>query len=161
MLSNKKIVCPNNLINVAKKVGIKEIYSFGDSLSSLLTKNSYFELNNLKLSTDNFSNSVNELKFQKYNNNELIELFENLEFNNLTKKIKNTTSENEKIFDPFMGSGTTAMVAKSLGRYYIGCELHEDYGNLIQERLSMPVKKVERISSHSVTNGLIEAFDGV
>jgi len=39
----------------------KEIYSFGDSLSSLLTKNSYFELNNLKLSTDNFSNSVNEL----------------------------------------------------------------------------------------------------
>ena len=39
----------------------KEICSFGDSLSSLLTKNSYFELNNLKLSTDNFSNSVNEL----------------------------------------------------------------------------------------------------
>ena len=40
--------------------------------------------------------SVNELKFQKYNNNELIELFENLEFNNLTKKIKNTTPKNEK-----------------------------------------------------------------
>ena len=68
---------------------------------------------------------------------------------------------NDIILDPFMGSGTTAMVAKSLGRYYIGCELHEDYGNLIQERLSMPVKKVERISSHSVTNGLIQAFDGV
>ena len=32
-----------------------------------------------------------------------------------------------------MGSGTTAMVAKELGRYYIGCELHEDYGKLIQE----------------------------
>ena len=40
--------------------------------------------------------SVNELKFQKYNNNQLIELFENLEFNNLAKKIKNTTPENEK-----------------------------------------------------------------
>ena len=40
--------------------------------------------------------SVNDLKIQKYNNNKLIELFENLEFNNLTKKIKNTTSENEK-----------------------------------------------------------------
>ena len=35
-----------------------------------------------------------------------------------------------------MGSGTTAMVAKSLGRDYIGCELHEDYGNLIQERVN-------------------------
>jgi len=39
------------------------------------------------------------------------------------------------VLDPFMGSGTTAMVAKSLGRDYIGCELHEDYGNLIQKRI--------------------------
>ena len=35
-----------------------------------------------------------------------------------------------------MGSGTTAMVAKKLGRDYIGCELHEGYGNLIQERVN-------------------------
>jgi len=39
------------------------------------------------------------------------------------------------VLDPFMGSGTTAAVAKSLGRDYIGCELHEDYGNLIQKRV--------------------------
>ena len=39
------------------------------------------------------------------------------------------------VLDPFMGSGTTAMVAKSLGRDYIGCELHEDYGKLIQKRI--------------------------
>ena len=47
------------------------------------------------------------------------------------------------ILDPFMGSGTTAMVAKSLGRDYIGCELHEDYGNLIQKRVQeyKPVKE--------------------
>ena len=50
------------------------------------------------------------------------------------------------ILDPFMGSGTTAMVAKSLGRDYIGCELHEDYGNLIQKRVQeyKPVKEVEQ-----------------
>ena len=43
-----------------------------------------------------------------------------------------------------MGSGTTAMVAKSLGRDYIGCELHEDYGNLIQKRIDdyVPVQEV-------------------
>jgi len=50
------------------------------------------------------------------------------------------------ILDPFMGSGTTAMVAKSLGRDYIGCELHEDYGNLIQKRVQEyePVQEVSQ-----------------
>ena len=48
------------------------------------------------------------------------------------------------VLDPFMGSGTTAAVAKALGRDYIGCELHEDYGNLIQKRVEdyQPVNKV-------------------
>ena len=42
---------------------------------------------------------------------------------------------NDIILDPFIGSGTTGMVAKELGRYYIGCELHEGYGNLIKNRI--------------------------
>ena len=49
--------------------------------------------------------------------------------------IKAGSEEGDIVLDPFMGSGTTAMVAKSLGRDYNGCELHEDYGNLIQERV--------------------------
>ena len=39
------------------------------------------------------------------------------------------------ILDPFMGSGTTAMVAKQLGRDYIGCELNEDYASLQSDRI--------------------------
>ena len=50
--------------------------------------------------------------------------------------IKAGSKKNDIILDPFMGSGTTAMVAKSLGRYYLGCELHEDYGNLIKDRVT-------------------------
>ena len=54
------------------------------------------------------------------------------------------SEEGDTILDPFMGAGTTAAVAKSLNRYYIGCELNEDYGNLIQKRIQdyKPVKEV-------------------
>ena len=58
--------------------------------------------------------------------------------------IKAGSEVGDTIIDPFMGSGTSAMVAKSLGRYYLGCELHEDYGNLIQKRIQdyRPVQEV-------------------
>ena len=72
----------------------------------------------------------------------------------ITPCILASSEENDTILDPFMGSGTTAMVAKELGRYYIGCELHEDYGNLIQERMGVSVDKV-------VHNGLTSAFNDV
>lgn len=39
------------------------------------------------------------------------------------------------VLDPFMGSGTTAGVARKLGRRYIGCELNEAYGDLQDERI--------------------------
>lgn len=40
------------------------------------------------------------------------------------------------VLDPFMGSGTTAEVAQSLGRKYLGCELNEDYRALQNTRIS-------------------------
>lgn len=39
------------------------------------------------------------------------------------------------IYDPFMGSGTTAIACKSLGLNYIGSELDKDYYEIIQKRL--------------------------
>jgi len=51
-----------------------------------------------------------------------------------------------------MGSGTTAVVARDLGRHYIGCELHEEYSKLIDERV--PANKV-------VHNGLTDAINGL
>ena len=50
--------------------------------------------------------------------------------------IKAGSEKGDLVLDPFMGSGTTAMVAKKLGRDYIGCELHEGYGNLIEDRVN-------------------------
>jgi DNA modification methylase len=40
----------------------------------------------------------------------------------------------DAVLDPFMGSGTTAMVAESLGRTWWGCELNSDYGEIIRKR---------------------------
>lgn len=45
------------------------------------------------------------------------------------------SNENDVILDPFMGSGTTAKMAKLTGRRWVGIELSEDYCNIIKERL--------------------------
>ena len=54
------------------------------------------------------------------------------------------SEKGDTILDPFMGSGTTAMVAKKLDRHYIGCELHENYGNLIEERVLPYENRLEK-----------------
>ena len=40
------------------------------------------------------------------------------------------------VLDPFMGSGTTAKMAKKLGRNFIGFEISQEYVDLANERLS-------------------------
>ena len=39
------------------------------------------------------------------------------------------------VLDPFMGSGTTALSAKNLGRNYIGFEINHDYVKTAQEKI--------------------------
>ena len=39
------------------------------------------------------------------------------------------------VLDPFMGSGTTAAVAKKNSRAYIGCELNKEYASLQTDRI--------------------------
>jgi DNA modification methylase len=45
------------------------------------------------------------------------------------------TKEGDMVLDPFIGSGTTAIVAKELGRQYIGIEIKEEYYELARQAL--------------------------
>jgi len=44
------------------------------------------------------------------------------------------------VLDPFMGSGTTAVVAKKLGRDFIGIELNPDYIKIAEKRIDLTSK---------------------
>jgi len=43
--------------------------------------------------------------------------------------------DKKTVFDPFMGSGTTAIACKSLGLDWCGCELEKDYVEIANKRL--------------------------
>ena len=50
--------------------------------------------------------------------------------------IKLMTEEGDLVFDPFMGSGTTALAARDLNRNYCGVEQQESYIPIINSRLA-------------------------
>lgn len=55
----------------------------------------------------------------------------------IAKLILASSNENDVIFDPFLGSGTTSVVAKKLNRNYIGIEAEEQYCVFAEKRLEM------------------------
>jgi site-specific DNA-methyltransferase (adenine-specific) len=63
--------------------------------------------------------------------------------------IKTYTNEGEIVIDFAMGSGTTCVAAKKLGRKYIGIDISEEYCQIARERLKsvdtgVPVKEARR-----------------
>ncbi|MFE4203799.1 DNA-methyltransferase [Aneurinibacillus aneurinilyticus] len=50
--------------------------------------------------------------------------------------IESSTFEGEVVFDPCIGSGTTAVAARELNRQYIGFDISEEYVGKANERLS-------------------------
>ena len=49
--------------------------------------------------------------------------------------IQLTTEEGDLVLDPFMGSGTTALVSQHLNRKWIGFDIDEKYANITNERI--------------------------
>lgn len=58
----------------------------------------------------------------------------------IAKLILASSKEGDIVFDPFLGSGTTSVVAKKLNRNYCGIEIDKEYAVLAEKRLELASK---------------------
>lgn len=66
----------------------------------------------------------------------------------VAKVILASSKPGDVVFDPFLGSGTTSVVAKKLSRKYVGIEIDEMYCCLAEKRIEM-VKSEKTIQGYS------------
>ena len=92
---------------------------FGKNISNWLTREKAFPTNVLHLATE-CSNKNHSAAFPA----ELPEWF-----------IKLFTKERDVVLDPFMGSGTTVLVANRMKRHSIGIDIVEEYYNMVKEQV--------------------------
>ena len=64
----------------------------------------------------------------------------------LYRVILSSTNVGDTILDPFLGSGTSAVMAKKLQRNFIGFEQDKDYIKLAKE-----LKNTQKLEDHVVT----------
>ena len=50
-----------------------------------------------------------------------------------------TTEQGDIVLDPFLGSGTTAVVAKEMGRHYVGIEIDTRYCDAARKRINQTI----------------------
>ena len=71
----------------------------------------------------------------------------------LVERIISSTSANI-ILDPFMGSGTTAVVAKKLNRHFIGIDNSPEYCKMAEERLISSLSTEKNASTENINAGI-------
>ena len=72
---------------------------------------------------------VNQSKYKNYTYGMPVRIIELL--------VNNYTDKNNIVYDPFMGSGTTAEACENTRRRWIGSEIDEKYGELVKERMGL------------------------
>jgi site-specific DNA-methyltransferase (adenine-specific) len=93
---------------------------FGKNISNWLGRDKAYPTNVLHLATE-CSNKNHPAAFPEALPEWFIKLF---------------TKEGDIVLDPFIGSGTTAIVAKRLGRHYVGIDTQQEYCAMAEESLA-------------------------
>ncbi len=75
---------------------------------------------------------IHRIKHNKYRDEHPCQLPIHL----LERIILMSTDENDIVLDPFVGTGTTVIAAKRLGRKFIGIDIDEKYVNITKNKLS-------------------------
>jgi DNA modification methylase len=68
-------------------------------------------------------------KYRVHPTQKNLKLFEEL--------IKKHSNEGDLVVDPFLGGGTTAFSCKNTNRKFMGCDINENYINLIKNRVHL------------------------
>lgn len=68
----------------------------------------------------------------------------------IERVIRVGTNKGEIVLDPFIGSGTTARVAKDLDRKYVGYDTEKGYLDIANERLNFPENRKKRKQSKDI-----------
>lgn len=102
---------------------------FGKNVSNWLKRDKVFPTNVLHLATE-CGNKNHSAAFPKALPEWFIRLF---------------TKEGDSVLDPFMGSGTTVMVAHLMNRNAIGIEIHPEYFRQAQKQLNLTVMNPKKV----------------
>jgi len=92
---------------------------FGKNISNWLTREMAYPTNVVHLATE-CNNKNHSAAFPEGLPEWFIKLF---------------TQENDTVLDPFMGSGTTCLVAQRMGRHSIGMEIVPEYYEMVQQEI--------------------------
>ena len=163
LLRVSKIVCYNyQIVTGSKEAFFKLLGDFSDKIKDVIiwnkggqpamhdkVLNSCYEFVVILESDDKKGRVINNSYFGRGMQNNVISGFHKQ--NNISghgacfpidfakKLITLFSKEGDLVLDPFMGSGTTAVAAKGLGRKYIGFEISEEYVKFAEERLKKEV----------------------